>query len=54
MEEVLPRDRLTITFEITGELTRRVTLAVGGEAVRVGIEANRHIVTLKFGRVVVF
>jgi tRNA threonylcarbamoyladenosine biosynthesis protein TsaE len=31
MEEVLPRDRLTITFEITGELTRRVTLAAGGK-----------------------
>ena len=30
MEEVLPRDRLSITFEITGELTRRVTLAAGG------------------------
>lgn len=30
MEEVLPRDRLTITFEITGELTRRLTLAAGG------------------------
>ena len=30
MEEVLPRDRLTITFEITGELTRRVRLAAGG------------------------
>ncbi len=31
MEEVLPRDRLTITFEITGELTRGVTLAAGGK-----------------------
>jgi tRNA threonylcarbamoyladenosine biosynthesis protein TsaE len=30
MEEVLPKDRLTITFEITGELTRRVRLAAGG------------------------
>ena len=30
MEEVLPKDRLTITFEITGELTRRLTLAAGG------------------------
>ena len=30
MEEVLPRDRLSIAFEITGELTRRVTLASGG------------------------
>ena len=30
MEEVLPRDRLSITFEITGELTRRVTVAAGG------------------------
>ena len=30
MEEVLPRDRLSITFEITGELTSRVTLAAGG------------------------
>jgi len=30
MEEVLPRDRLSITFEITGELTRRVTVASGG------------------------
>lgn len=30
MAEVLPRDRLSITFEITGELTRRVTLAAGG------------------------
>ena len=31
MEEVLPKDRLTITFEITGELTRRVTLAASGK-----------------------
>ena len=30
MAEVLPQDRLSITFEITGELTRRVTLAAGG------------------------
>lgn len=30
MEEVLPRDRLSITFEITGELTRRLTLAASG------------------------
>jgi tRNA threonylcarbamoyladenosine biosynthesis protein TsaE len=30
MEEVLPRDRLTISFEITGELTRRLTLKAGG------------------------
>lgn len=30
MEEVLPRDRLTITFEITGELTRRSTIVAGG------------------------
>ena len=31
MEEVLPRDRLNITFEITGELTRCLTLAAGGK-----------------------
>jgi tRNA threonylcarbamoyladenosine biosynthesis protein TsaE len=31
MEEALPRDRLTITFEITGEMTRRLTLAAGGK-----------------------
>ena len=31
MEEVLPRDRLTVQFEITGVLTRRVTLAAGGQ-----------------------
>ena len=31
MEEVLPRDRLTIEFEITGELTRRLRLAAGGQ-----------------------
>lgn len=30
MEEVLPRDRLSITLEITGELTRRIRLAAGG------------------------
>lgn len=30
MEEVLPRDRLTITFAITGESTRCVRLAAGG------------------------
>lgn len=30
MEEVLPKDRLTITFAITGELTRRLTLAASG------------------------
>jgi tRNA threonylcarbamoyladenosine biosynthesis protein TsaE len=30
MKEVLPRDRLTVQFEITGELSRRVRLAAGG------------------------
>ena len=31
MEEVLPRDRLSITFEITGKDSRRLTLAAGGK-----------------------
>lgn len=39
MEEVLPRDRLNITFEITGELTRRVTLAAGGQVSQSVLEA---------------
>ena len=30
MEEVLPRDRLTVTFEITGEESRRIEIAAGG------------------------
>ncbi len=30
MEEVLPRDRLTVTFEITGERSRRIEIAAGG------------------------
>ena len=30
MEDVLPKDRLTVTFDITGEMTRRLTLAAGG------------------------
>ena len=30
MEEVLPRDRLTVTFEITGEQFRRIEITAGG------------------------
>lgn len=30
MDEVLPRDRLTVTFEITGEQSRRIELTAGG------------------------
>lgn len=30
MEEVLPRDRLTVTFEITGEQSRRIEITAGG------------------------
>ncbi len=39
MEEVLPRDRLTITLEITGELTRRVRLAAGGRVSQIVIQS---------------
>lgn len=43
MEEVLPRDRLSITFEITGELTRRLTLAAGGRVSQSVLNAvDRH------------
>lgn len=45
MKEVLPRDRLTITFEITGELTRRVRLAAGGQvsqSVLQSLENSEH------------
>ena len=31
MEEALPRDRLTIQFEITGELSRRLVITASGE-----------------------
>lgn len=34
MAEVLPRDRLTIEFEITGEMTRRLRLSAGGPVSR--------------------
>lgn len=30
MEEVLPRDRLTVTFEITGEQSRRIEITAAG------------------------
>ena len=42
MEEVLPRDRLTITFEITGELTRRVRLAAGGRVSQSVLQALKE------------
>jgi tRNA threonylcarbamoyladenosine biosynthesis protein TsaE len=42
MEEVLPRDRLSITFEITGELTRRLTLAAGGKVSQSVLNALDH------------
>ena len=35
MEEVLPRDRLTIEFEITGEFSRTLHLSAGGKVSRV-------------------
>jgi tRNA threonylcarbamoyladenosine biosynthesis protein TsaE len=34
MAEVLPRDRLTIEFEITGETTRTLRLSAGGQVSR--------------------
>ncbi len=42
MEEVLPRDRLTITFEITGEQTRRLKLAAGGKVSQSVLEELRQ------------
>ena len=42
MEEVLPKDRLTITFEITGELTRRVRLAAGGRVSQSVLQTVRN------------
>ncbi len=42
MEEVLPRDRLTVTFEITGESSRRVTLTAGGPKSRCILDTLRQ------------
>ena len=45
MEEVLPRDRLTIEFEITGETSRTLRVSAGGpvsDAVLSSLQQNRE------------
>jgi tRNA threonylcarbamoyladenosine biosynthesis protein TsaE len=43
MEEVLPHDRLTVTFEITGEQSRRIEITAGGPLSQQVIEKLRQI-----------